>query len=156
MIPFLRKYFGAIYFPVLWTLIVGFLLCLPGSMLPNESGFSIPQFDKFVHASMFGGFVFLWNLYLSRRAMKGISLPTTGGLTAGVTQPADLSVRTMRLLRAFFLVFILANLYGAGMEFVQKYWIPNRDFDEADIIFDMTGAGLAYGLSHLWLIPAGL
>jgi VanZ family protein len=56
-----------------------------------------------------------------------------------------------RLLRLFFLVFILADIYGIGMEFMQKYYIPGRDFDEADIIADMIGASLAYGLSNLFL-----
>ncbi|HEY4060284.1 MAG TPA: VanZ family protein [Puia sp.] len=129
MIPFLQKYFGKLFFPLAWTLIIGVLLALPGSMLPNEQKFSIPQFDKFVHIGLFGGFVFLWNLYKSNRLTN-----------------------LHRLLRWFFIVFIIACAYGIGMEFVQKYWIPGRDFDEADIIADMIGAGLAYGFSHLWLI----
>jgi hypothetical protein len=129
MIIFLRKYFGNIYSPIVWTLIIGILLALPGSLLPSETHFSIPQFDKVVHISMFGGFVFLWNLYLSSRPMP-----------------------RYRLLRLFFLVFILAEAYGIGMEYVQKYWIPGRDFDEADIIADIIGAGLAYGISNLILV----
>jgi len=129
MMNFLRKYFSNIYSPIVWTLIIGILLAMPGSMLPNETHFSIPQFDKIVHISLFGGFVFLWNLYLSVRPIQ----------------------RT-RLLRLFFLVFILAQAYGIGMEYVQKYFIPLRDFDEADIIADLIGAGLAYGLSHIMLL----
>jgi VanZ family protein len=104
---------------------------MPGSMIPNEGGFSIPQFDKLVHMGMFGGFAFLWNLYLSKKI-------------------SDAS----RLLRLFFLVFILANAYGIGMEFVQKCCVPMRDYDEADIIADMVGAGIAYGLSNIFLLPA--
>src|SRR5579864_8915317 len=129
MILFLRKYFGNIYSPIGWTLIIGILLAMPGSMLPNESRFSIPQFDKIVHISMFGGFVFLWNLYLSTR-------PITAS----------------RLLRLFFLIFLLAESYGIGMEYVQKYWVVGRDFDEADIIADIIGAGIAYGLSNILLV----
>ena len=67
MLYFLKKYLGNIYSPIVWSLIVGILCCMPGSMLPSETHFSIPQFDKLVHISMFGGFVFLWNLYLSTR-----------------------------------------------------------------------------------------
>jgi VanZ family protein len=129
MIRFLKKYLGILFFPIVWTIVIGILLALPGSMLPSESGFSIPQFDKVVHIGLFGGFVFLWNLYLSNR-VAAIS----------------------RLLRWFFLIYVLANAYGIGMEYVQKYYIPMRDFDEADIIADMIGAGLAYGLSHLLLL----
>jgi VanZ family protein len=129
MMNFLRKYFGNLYSPVIWTLIIGILLAMPGSMLPNETHFAIPQFDKIVHISLFGGFVFLWNLYLSVRP-----------------------IQRARLLRLFFLVFILAEAYGIGMEYVQKYFIPLRDFDEADIIADIIGAGLAYGLSNILLL----
>jgi VanZ family protein len=39
------------------------------------------------------------------------------------------------------------------MEYVQKYWIPGRDYDLADIIADMFGAGIGYGLSNLLLLP---
>jgi hypothetical protein len=28
-----------------------------------------------------------------------------------------------------------------------------RDYDEADIIADMVGAGIAYGLSNIFLLP---
>jgi VanZ family protein len=130
MISFIRKYFAKIYYPIIWSLIMAVLLCLPGTMLPSETKFSIPQFDKFVHAGMFGGFVFLWNLYLSGREGS-----------------------TTRLLRSFFLIFLLANIYGIGSEYIQGCCIPLRDFDPADIIADMSGAGLAYGLSHLLLLP---
>ena len=129
MIPFLRKYFGKIFWPITWTLVIGILLAMPGSMLPNETHFTIPQFDKIVHISLFGGFVFLWNLYLSSR-------------------PIPVS----RLLHLFFLIFLLAEAYGIGMEYVQKYYIPGRDFDEADIIADIIGAGLAYGISTTTLL----
>ena len=129
MIPFLKKYFSALYIPIVWTLIIGILMCLPGRMLPKEEGFSIPQFDKFVHISLFGGFVFLWSLWLTRRVSV-----------------------TAVLLRWFFVFYVLANVYGVSMEYVQKYWIPGRDYDLADIIADMIGAGLAYGLVHLVLL----
>ena len=129
MISFLRKYFAALYMPIIWTLIIGILMCLPGSAFPKEAGFKIPQFDKIVHMGLFGGFVFLWGLYLSKR----------------VADPR-------MLIRGFFVFYILANTYGIGMEFVQKYWIPGRDYDLADMIADMIGAGLAYGLCHLFLL----
>jgi len=129
MIAFFKKYLSALYVPIVWTVIIGTLCCLPGKVLPNESGFRIPQFDKLVHICMFGGFVFLWNLYLSKR--------TTA-----------MNV----LLKGFFIFFVIGNIYGVGMEYAQKYWIPGRDYDLADIIADMIGAGLAYGLSNLLLL----
>jgi hypothetical protein len=129
MVIFLKKYFAALYIPIIWTLTIGILMCLPGKVLPSEAGFSIPNFDKLVHAGLFGGFVFLWSLWLTKR----------------VDSP-------MVLLRWFFFFYILANVYGIGMEYVQKYWIPGRDYDLADMIADMIGAGLAYGLVHLLLL----
>src|ERR1700722_18005361 len=129
MLNFLKKYFASLYIPLLWTAIVAILCFLPGSMVPSETHFAIPQFDKFVHVTLFGGFVFLWNLYAAKRIDD-----------AG------------RLAKLFFLWYVLGNIYGIGSEYVQKYWIPGRDYDQADIIADMIGAGLAYGLSNLFLI----
>lgn len=126
MVTFLKKYLGGLYVPIGWSLFMGILLFLPGSMLPHENTFPIPQFDKIVHMGMFGGFVFLWNLYLSNRSMPG-----------------------KRLLSLFFAIFILALAYGIGSEYIQKYFIPGRDYDNADIIADMIGASLAYGISNI-------
>jgi hypothetical protein len=129
MVNFLKKYFGAWYVPVLWTCIVATLCCLPGSLLPSETHFKIPQFDKFVHVSMFGGFVFLWNLYEAKRGRE-----------------------LEKLLKLFFLWYVLGNVFGISTEYIQKYWIPGRDYDQADIIADMIGAGLGYGLSNLLFV----
>ena len=91
MLNFLKKYFASLYIPLAWTIIVGTLCFLPGSMLPDEAHFEIPQFDKFVHITFFGGFVFLWNLYEAKR----------------VNEPK-------RLLRLFFLWYVIGNIYGIG------------------------------------------
>jgi VanZ family protein len=128
MITFLKRQFSLLYVPLLWTCIVGIGVFLPGPMIPSEANFAIPQFDKFVHITLFGGFVFLWNLYESGRTREH-----------------------GRLMKLFFLWYFLGNIYGIGSEYIQKYWIPGRDYDQADIIADMIGAGLAYGLSNLFL-----
>ena len=125
----LHKYLGNIFFPLIWTLFIVVLLSIPGTMLPSEQNFSVPQSDKLVHIGLFAGFVLFWNFYLSRRPL-----------------PAA------RMLRWFFLIFILGNALGIGMEFAQKYLIPFRDFDTEDIIADMIGAGLGYGLSNVWWV----
>lgn len=132
LIIFLRRYFAFLLVPVLWTIIVATLCCLPGSLLPNESHFRIPQFDKFVHLCMFGGFVFLWNLYESKRVEN-----------------------FGRLMRLFFLFYVLGNAFGIAIEFIQRS-IPGRDYDLADMIADMIGAGLAYGISNIWLVTRDL
>jgi hypothetical protein len=38
------------------------------------------------------------------------------------------------------------------MEYVQKYFIPLRDLDPADMVADMIGAGIAYGVANIFLI----
>jgi len=130
MLSFIRKYLSALYVPVTWTLLIAIAMCLPGSYIPNEQRFVLPNFDKLVHLGLFGGFVFLWSLYL-----------------------AKFPGRTARLLLGFFCFYLLSNIFGVAMEYVQKYWIPGRDYDLADIIADMLGAGLGYGLSNLLLLP---
>lgn len=130
MLRFIHKYFSPLYVPVIWTLLIAIAMCLPGRYIPNEQKFVLPNFDKIVHAGLFGGFVFLWCLYLTRRG-----------------------IAYKKLLLGFFCFYMLSNGFGISMEYVQKYWIPRRDFDLADIIADMLGAGLGYGFSNLWLLP---
>src|SRR5664279_5086729 len=101
---------------VIWTLIIFILLALPGMMLPNEQHFSIPHLDKLVHIVLFGSFVFLWSFYFSTKTENG------------------------NLRRKYLRITIIACLYGIGMELVQKYFIPNRDFDLLDIAADIAGA----------------
>ncbi|MBS1598202.1 MAG: VanZ family protein [Bacteroidetes bacterium] len=125
----LKKYLAKIYPAVTWTLIIFILLALPGQMLPKEQGFTIPNFDKVVHMGLFAGFVLLWCLYYSAKPLP-----------------------TKKLLRIFFFIFIIGSAYGIGMEYVQKYFIPFRDFDTGDIIFDLIGSGIGYGVSNVNLI----
>ena len=115
-----------------WTIIIFILLSIPGSVIPKEPVFVIPQLDKIVHIVLFGGFVWLWCYYYQAR-------------------PAALQ----QLIRRFFYIFVAAAVYGIGMEYVQKYFIPLRDFDEADIIADLIGASLSYGLCNLRLLKPG-
>jgi VanZ family protein len=126
---FFKKYFSKLFFAVSWTVIILILLSLPGTMLPDEPSFKIPNLDKFVHICLFGGFVLLWCLYISRRRLT-----------------------TRKLLRSFFYIFIIAVSFGITMEYVQKYFIPFRDFELGDIIADMIGAGLFYGICNVTLV----
>ncbi len=108
-------------FPALaWTLFIFILLSLPGKMLPNESQFRIPQMDKLIHIVLFGSFVFLWSFYFSTREGN------------------------INLNRKYLRITIIACLYGYAMELIQKYFIPNRDYDIQDIAADVIGAVLGY------------
>ena len=100
-----------------WTIIIFILLALPGNMLPNENHFAIPNLDKYVHIILFGSFVFLWSFYYASKREKN-------------NNPLSRSV----------VILIIACLYGTAMEYVQKYFIPNRYFDIYDIAADTVGA----------------
>ena len=125
----LKKILGKRWSAVLWTILILVLLCLPGSVIPKEPTFKIPQLDKIVHIILFGGFVWLWCLYYRSR------------------QP-----EVSQQVKWFFYIFLLGSAYGIAMEFVQKYFIPLRDFDEGDIIADLIGAGLSYGICNIRLL----
>ena len=108
-----------------WLIISTILLTLPGSAFPQEDWLSKIWFDKWVHIGMFSIMVTLicWGIY------KKNSLPATR-------------------MRKFILVAVLCLCYGIAMEFVQKYFIPNRSFDVGDILADGVGSflGLMYSL----------
>jgi hypothetical protein len=130
MIHFLKKYLRHKSIPIVWSMIILILLSLPGSMLPDESVFKIANLDKFVHLGLFGGFVFLWSIYFSTK---------------------DTSRR--RLFSFFSWIFLASCAYGTTMEFVQKYFIPSRDFELGDIMADVIGSAIAFSFSIIMLLP---
>jgi VanZ family protein len=115
----LRQILSKRYPAQLWTVFIFVLMAIPGNMLPREETTFIPNLDKLVHAILFGSFVFLWSYYYT------------------VKKNAILVSRYTSLL-------IIASLYGIGTEFMQKYFIPNRDFSIYDIAADIAGAIIGY------------
>jgi VanZ family protein len=89
------------------------LFFLPGSAFPNENWLDAIYFDKMVHIGLFAVLMFLWR------------------------SSFNLEVNNYNLLLLF-----SALLYGVTVEFIQKYWIPNRSFDLYDVLADMTGSVL--------------
>ncbi len=116
----LRRILSYRFPAIAWTLFIFILLSLPGKMLPSEQHFTIPQLDKLVHIVLFGSFVFLWSFYFSTREGN------------------------MHLNRLYVRITIIACLYGYAMELIQKYFIPNRDYDIHDIAADAIGAIVGY------------
>ncbi|WP_460686342.1 VanZ family protein [Niabella aquatica] len=113
----MKKLFNSYWPAILWSAIVIILLCIPGSDLPDESSFlEIPYFDKWVHFGIFALFVFLWCWAVSLRS-----------------SPAGLS-------KKFILIAIAGILLGYLLELVQRYLIPNRDYDLWDVVADSAGA----------------
>lgn len=102
---------------IVWFLIVTGLLCIPGSDLPQSGFFDmIPFFDKWVHIFLFCVLTY---------AFQAAFLEQKG---------------TRNALK----IVLLAICYGTAMEFVQKYFIPNRSFDLTDILADAIGSFLGY------------
>jgi len=119
------KYYSALKFlrfipAVAWFFISLYLLCLPGSKIPKYPFLALIHADKWVHIGMFGILCFLFN-----RAFNKIIL-------------------TRSTLKKYLLAVTLAGIaYGTIMEFVQKYWIPDRSFELLDILADSIGCLLA-------------
>ena len=106
---------------LLWTIFILILMVIPGNMLPKEEKTFIPNLDKLIHATLFGSFVFLWSIYYATRKEKNNHSDSR-----------------------FVLILIIACLYGVATELMQKYLIPNRDYDLFDIMADSIGAVLGF------------
>ena len=97
---------------ICWLIISTILLTLPGSAIPKEDWLDKIWIDKWVHIGMFFMLVFLW-LQTIPKKQHHTSIKTT-----------------------VILITIAAFLYGIGIEFIQKYFIPDRSFDILDIAAD--------------------
>jgi VanZ family protein len=96
---------------VCWLVFITLLFFLPGSALPKETWFSKIHIDKWVHTGFFVVLLFLWRSAFEWNG-KGYNV----------------------------LLFLVAVTYGLLVEFVQKWWVPNRDFDYYDLLFDASGS----------------
>jgi VanZ family protein len=76
--------------------------------------------DKVVHVILFGSLALSFFFYFEQSAVK--SLKTTSAKA---------------------LVLIFCILYGIGMEYYQKYFVPSRGFEVSDMLADAIGALLA-------------
>ncbi|WP_126969766.1 VanZ family protein [Gynurincola endophyticus] len=121
-----------LWFPLLWTAIIIWLLCIPGTSLSSfPKWWKFPGYDKVVHLLLFGSFVVVWAFHYERFRL---SMP----------------VLWKRLVVIF---TILSILLGIILEFVQKYYIPFRSFDVNDIYADALGALLAGAIIYWWRAP---
>jgi VanZ family protein len=108
----------AFVLPVIWTIVIYVLLTMPDNDLPKVGFLDAIHFDKWVHAGIFAMLTFLF------------SWPF------GKVYPAQH--------RLFITIAILALLYGIAMEYVQKYFTTDRDFDYNDMIADGVGCLIGY------------
>ena len=102
-------------------LLIFILLTLPGSNFSHAPNWmNAVHVDKLVHMALFGylAFSFFIHFELSKS-------------------------RFLKSIRAKALTLIFCILYGIGMEYYQKYFVPSRAFEVADMLADAVGAILA-------------
>ncbi len=104
--------------------IIFILLSLPGSSFPDQTKWygDFPM-DKLVHICLFGSLAF--SIFFHFEKSKYAVLK---------------SVRA----KAYVLIFCI--LYGIGMEYYQKYFVPSRGFEVNDMLADAAGAIIALPL----------
>lgn len=108
---------------IAWFFLVLVLICLPGSNIPTvETWLNDIYFDKWVHAGMFAILTFLFIYPVS-------------GLTALSWQQKK---------RTALKIAIAACVWALATEFIQKFFIPERDFDIFDWGADSLGIIVAY------------
>jgi len=128
----MKSILGKAFIAIVWTVMIQVLLCLPGSTLPSGGMFDIPNLDKIVHVILFGGFTFLWCYFYYLKQWSSSQLAVI-----------------------FFVIYVAAAVNGIVLEFIQRDYIPNRSFDPGDIIADMAGSSVAYGICNIRLIKKG-
>ena len=110
---------------IAWFFIVSVLTLMPGSDVPKISWLdAIFGMDKLVHAALFGGLTFLFCLPYFKSAFS-----------------------YKQKINHFIRIALAAIVWGIAVEFLQKYFIPGRDFELLDWAADSMGVLLA-----LWLV----
>ena len=90
-----------------------YMLSLPGSNLPNVDYWGQ---DKIIHIILFGSLMY-----------------------AALFHYDQLATPFFKTTRARALTMIVCILYGIGMEFYQKYFVPSRGFEVSDMLADAAG-----------------
>lgn len=114
---------------ILFFLISLLLLTLPGETMPSVGWLNFPQRDKVIHYCLFFMLCSLFAIPVKYR---------TSTKQAGIVWLA--------------IVCLIGIGYGIAIEFVQKWWIPNRGFEVLDIVADATGAVAAFGYCYMRFI----
>ena len=112
---------------IAWFIISAVLLAIPGNNLPTTGLNQIPYFDKMVHLGMFFLLIFFFCVPFR---FSSLSLSRGANL--------------------FAIISTLGFAFGIAMEFVQKFLVANRSFDEVDIVCD--GIGCLAGALVSWKI----
>jgi len=103
-------------------ILIFILLSLPGSNFHNPNSWiatvmALPFADKIVHMALFGSLALSLFFHFEMSAKP-----------------------TLKTTRTKALALILCILYGIGMEYYQKYFVPSRGFEVLDMLADAVGA----------------
>jgi len=113
-----------LFWVVAEVLLVFVLLSLPGDNFSSHAKlFGDFPIDKLVHVLLFGSLSMSFFVYFERG-----------------NKPF------LKTVRAKALILIVCILYGISMEYYQKYYVPSRGFEVADMLADAVGAILALPL----------
>jgi len=100
------------------------LLSMPGSAVQGRGWMSfilrLPFADKIIHMGLFGSLALSLFFHFEQYSKTSFQ-----------------SIRTKAL------TLILCIVFGIGMEFYQKYFVPSRGFEVGDMLADAMGALLA-------------
>ncbi len=102
---------------IVWTVVIFFIIAIPGSNIPESPLFLIPHFDKIIHAGIF----FLLGLFS----------------IYGFTKQGD---KTIIKRYAYTLAVIFCVLYGIMTEVMQHFCISERSGEFADVIANASGS----------------
>lgn len=110
-----------LFWVVAEILLVFVLLSLPGDHFSSQAKlFGDFPMDKLVHVLLFGSLSMSFFVHFERG-----------------NNPF------LKTVRAKALILIICILYGIGMEYYQKFYVPSRGFEVADMLADAVGAILA-------------
>lgn len=109
---------------IAWFFIVGVLTLMPGKDVPEVSWLEIKNFDKLVHAALFGGLTLLFCIPYFKAQFT-----------------------LQQKLNFFIRIALAAIVWGITVEIIQKYFIPGRDFELLDWAADSVGALVALWIS---------
>lgn len=115
---------------IAWFLFVLILICLPGEDVPEEPGWlNIPEFDKIVHAGLFGGIVFWFCMPFKK-------------------SPLDKNIKQ----NIFIKIALATIVWGITTEYMQKFFIEGRQFDLVDWAADSAGVIIAFVVSRKFFL----
>lgn len=110
---------------IAWFFVVTILTLMPARDVPEVGWLDkIPNMDKLVHAGLFGGLAFLFALPFFKSSIS-------------FKQKLNYSIK----------ISLASIIWGITIEFLQKFYVPSRDFDLLDWAADTLGVIIA-----LWVI----